>query len=160
MSVDGKTILYFTWALTIASLFVLIPKAKVRLALVAFFFKQVITWPLGLYVVHMGWIQYPIHFFENSNQTSFTFEYFFFPVMCAYFTIYYPDKKSLSTQAAYYVSFCSVITLAELYLLHNTNLIRYIHWNAYVTWISLFVTFYITRKFCLWFFQSTGEASK
>ena len=77
MAIDGKGLLYFFWIVTILSVFLLVPKDKVRLAWVAFLFKQFLTWPLGLIVVDMGWIQYPIRFFENASYSSFTFEYFF-----------------------------------------------------------------------------------
>lgn len=153
MIIDDKTILYFVWIVTTISLFLFIPKSKIRLALQAFLFKQVLTWPLGLFVVEKGWIQYPIRLFSNANQASFTFEYFFYPIVCAYFNVYFPTNKNLLIRAMYYILFCSSLTLAELFILHQTRLIRYIHWNAYLTWISLFITFYITRKLCLWFFK-------
>lgn len=155
---DGRQFLYFVWIATIISLFFLIPKDKVRLALVAFLFKQVLTWPMGLFVADMGWIQYPIGFFENATKASFTYEYFFYPVICAYFNIYFPDGKSLLRRATYYIIFCSALTLAELLALHYSNLIRFIHWNAYWTWLMLFITFYVTRKFCLWFFKPYNKA--
>lgn len=156
MLIDGRHILYFVWIVTTLSLFLLIPKSKVRLALVAFLFNQVITWPVGLFVAEMGWVEYPIRFFEKANKASFTFEYFFYPVMCVYFNVYFPDGKPLLVRAAYYTLFCSILTLAELLILQHTNLIRYIHWNAYLSWVTLCITFYITRKFCLWFFKHCG----
>lgn len=153
MIIDGKNLLYFVWFVTILSLFFFIPKNKIRLAWVAFLFKQVLTWPLGLFVVNMGWIQYPIRFFENANYASFTFEFFIFPVMCVYLNVYFPSEKSLFVRATYYILICSVLTLAELLILHHTDLIRYIRWNGYLTWTTLFITFYINRQFCLWFFK-------
>lgn len=150
---DGKTILYAVWGATIVSLFIFVPKNKVRLALVAYFFQQAMTWPMGLYVSDRGWIQYPIRFFENASQASFTFEFLFYPVMCVYFNIYFPAGKTLLVRSAYYILFCSTLTMAELFILQHTNLIRYIHWNAYLTWVTLFITAYVGRKFCLWFFE-------
>lgn len=158
MQMDDKGILYFMWIATTISLFVLIPKAKVGLALVAFLFAQALTWPMGLFTVDMGWIQYPIRFFENANYASFTFDYFFLPVMCVYFNIYFPEGKGLLRRTAHYTIFCTAMALLELLFLHHTNLIRYIHWNAYWTWITLWVNFYITRKFCLWFFMPYNKA--
>lgn len=151
--VDGKSILYLIWIGTMVSLFFFIPKSKVRLALVAFLFQQALTWPLGLIVVDMGWIQYPIRFFQNANYASFTFEWFFYPVVSVYFNIYFPEGKSLLAQAAYYILVCSTLTIMELLILHYTHLIIYIYWNAYLTWITLFSTMYMNRKFCLWFFK-------
>ncbi|MDR7865616.1 MAG: CBO0543 family protein [Sporomusaceae bacterium] len=151
-----KLILYGVWIATVVSLFFLIPREKVRLALVAFLFKQFITWPVGLYVVDRGWIMYPVRFFENANQTSFTFEYFFFPVLCAYFNVYFPEGSKALVRAAYYMLFCSALTVAEVMLERYTDLIIYISWDWYLTWFSMFVLFYITRKFCLWFFEKYG----
>ena len=159
MLIDGRNLLYFAWGITILSLFLFVPKNKIHLALVAFFFKQAMTWPLGLLVADMGWIQYPIRFFENANQASFTFEFFVYPVLCVYLNIYFPVKKHLLLRMAYYIVICSVVTLLELFLLHNTNLIRYIHWNGYLTWITLFITLYIDRQFCVWFFKSYNKTS-
>lgn len=143
MMFDGKVLLYFIWFIMILSLFFFIPKGKIHLALLAFLFKQLLTWPLGLYVVNMGWIQYPVRFFENANYASFTFEYFAYPLLCTYFNIYFPVGKSLFIRVMYYTFFCTLMTLFELLVLHYTDLIRYIHWNAYLTWITLFITFFL-----------------
>lgn len=111
MIIDGKNLLYFVWFVTILSLFFFIPKNKIRLAWVAFLFKQVLTWPLGLFVVNMGWIQYPIRFFENANYASFTFEFFIYPVMCIYLNVYFPSEKSLlSTSDVLYLDLLRINT--------------------------------------------------
>ena len=94
MVFDGKGLLYLVWIVTLVSLFFYIPKDKIHLALLAFLFKEFLTWPLGLYVVDAGWIQSPIRFFENASYTSFTFEFFLFPILCSYFNVYFPEDKS------------------------------------------------------------------
>jgi hypothetical protein len=152
--IDGKILLYFVWGITICSLFLFIPRGKVRLAWVAFLFEQVLTWPLGLVVADRGLISYPVNFLENATRVSFTYEYLFLPAICAYFLVYFPNDNRFSIRATYYIAFCTVLTLLELLVLHYTNLVRYIHWNASFTWLAIFITFYVTRKFCLWFFGS------
>ncbi|WP_231507700.1 CBO0543 family protein [Bacillus sp. UNC41MFS5] len=47
-----------------------IPKNKIRLAVVAFLFKQVITFLIGLLVVEFGLIEYPVRSFASVNRTS------------------------------------------------------------------------------------------
>ncbi len=159
MVFDGKGLLYLAWAVPLVSLFFYIPKDKIHLALLAFLFKEFLAWPLGLYVVDIGLIQYPIRFFENASYTSFTFEFFLFPILCSYFNVYFPEDKSFFIKMMYYFLFCTGISLLELWILHNTNLIRYIHWNVYLTWISILISFYISRRFCLWFFKSYSKIS-
>ncbi|WP_345788342.1 CBO0543 family protein [Desulfosporosinus orientis] len=60
-----------------------IPKDKIRKALIAFLFKQVITWAVGLGVVELRLIEYPVRLFPYANRTSFSFEYFIYPSICA-----------------------------------------------------------------------------
>lgn len=146
-------ILYFTWIATLISLVLLIPKAKLRLASVAYLFKLFLTWPLGLYVANKGWIEYPVRFFANATKVSFAFEFLFYPAICAIFNVHFPEDKPAYVRALYYILYCTAITAAESLLRHNTDLIRYIHWNEAITWVTLFSTFYINRQFCRWFFK-------
>ncbi len=139
MSVE-KAILYFTWIATAISLVLLIPKDKIRLAIVAFLFKEFLTWPMGLYVA-------------NTTKASFTFEFFFYPAICAIFNTHFPEDKPAYVRAFYYILYCTVITAAESLLERYTDLIEYIHWNEAYTWITLIVTFYISRQFIRWFFK-------
>ena len=85
------------WILTIVLLVKFISKNKIREAHVAFFFKQLITWVLGLLVVQLKLIEYPVRLFPYANKASFTFEYFVYPSLCAIFNVNFPEKKNLSS---------------------------------------------------------------
>lgn len=141
------------WIVTIVLLVKFIPKNKVREAHIAFFFKQLITWVLGLLVVQLKLIEYPVRLFSYANKTSFTFEYFVYPSLCAIFNVHYPEKKSAFSQFMYYFCYCTTITVLEIFVERYTNIIKYIHWTWYITWITLFITFYMTRKYYEWFFK-------
>lgn len=141
------------WIATIILLILFIPKEKFREAQVAFFFKQLITWLLGLAVVELHLIEYPVRLFPYANKTSFTFEYFVYPSLCAIFNVHYPQDKSLFRQFLYYFSYCSVITVLEVIVERETQIINYIHWDWYVSWSTLFLTFYLTRIYYVWFFR-------
>ncbi|PKR86439.1 CBO0543 family protein [Heyndrickxia camelliae] len=129
-----------------------IPKNKIRLAVVAFLFKQVITLLIGLVVVELGLLEYPIRLFASINRTSFTFEYYVFPVVCAVFNVWYPEEKRKLIKISYYVIITSIMTILEVMIERYTALLQYIHWEWYVSWISLICTFIIARLFCVWFF--------
>ncbi|MDF2855192.1 MAG: hypothetical protein K0Q87_1043 [Neobacillus sp.] len=130
-----------------------IPKDRIRLAIVAFLFKQVITFLFGLVVVELGLLEYPIRFFASVNRTSFTFEYFAFPVLCAAFNVWYPNSRSALVQIRYYCGVVTVITVVEVLIEKYTVLIKYIHWEWYITWVTICLSFYLTRLFCVWFFR-------
>ncbi|MFC4803312.1 CBO0543 family protein [Neobacillus sp. GCM10023253] len=144
-------ILISVYAVSTGILF-FIPKNKFRLAVVAILFKQVITFLIGLVVVELGLLEYPVRLFPSVNRTSFTYEYYAFPVICAAFNVWYPNKRSTLFQSAYYVGFTSVLTIGEIIIEKYTDLITYIHWAWYISWISICLSFFISRLFCRWFF--------
>ena len=146
-------ILVAAWALTIIMLILFIPKSRIREAQLAFLFMQVITWVLGLLVVEFRLITYPVEFFKYATKSSFTFEYFIYPSICAVFNVNFPHYKSNLRKVMHYFSFCTTMTIIEIICLKYTNIIKYIHWTWYITWISLFISFYISRNYYIWFFR-------
>lgn len=149
-------ILISVWVVATGMLF-FIPKNKIRLAVVAFLFQQVITFLIGLVVVEFGLLEYPIRFFASINRTSFTYEYYAFPVICAAFNVWYPNNRSTFIQVGYYVGVGSVLTIAEVIIEKYTELITFIHWEWYTSLISICLALFIARLFCVWFFKK-GEA--
>ena len=121
------------WIITIGLLFKFIPKNKIREALVAFHFKQMLTWILGLSVVQYKLIEYPVRLFPYAAKTSFSFEYFIYPSLCAIFNVNYPKGKKAFGQFMYYCYFCTTMTILEVYIEKHTNILKYIHWTWYIT---------------------------
>jgi len=152
-------ILISVWILSICLLFT-IPKHKRRLAIVAFLFKQMITWLFGLLVVENKLIAYPIRLFSEVNRASFTYEFFAYPILCSIFNVFYPNGRSLLYKIGYYVAFCTMLTIPEIFLEKYTDLISYTQWSWYWTWSSLFITFMMTRWFCVWFFNGLSKEIK
>ena len=151
-------ILLFSYIVVIGALF-LIPKDKIRLAIVAFLSQHIISLPLGLFVAELGLLEYPVRLFAAISRTSFTYEYFFLPVVCILFNVWYPNNRSKALQWSYYIGVVSILTGFEIIFEKYTELIKYIHWEWYMTWLSLFLTFYLARCFCLWFFNESRNTS-
>lgn len=141
------------WGITIILLFLFVPRNKIRHAILIFFFKQFITWILGLSVTELRLVEYPVRLFPCSTKTSFDFEYFIYPAICVLFNLHYPEKKNSLAQFRHYSYFCTIMTAIEVILEKYTDIIEYLHWTWYVTWITLFITFYMSRKFYVWYFK-------
>jgi hypothetical protein len=150
-------ILIVAWLITIIVLIISVPKNKIREAMVIFLFKQVITWIIGLLVVELGLIVYPVRSFAYATRTSFDFEYMIYPAICVIFNLHFPLGKKGFRQFMHYVTYCSAITIIEIFIEKYTDIIEYINWEWYVSWITLFITFYISRIFYLWFFKKIKE---
>lgn len=150
-------VLVTAWIIMIIILIVFVPRSKFREAQVIFFFKQLLTWFIGLLVVQFRLIEYPVREFSYANRASFSFEYFIYPAICVVFNLHYPQGKSKIRQFMHYFYFCSVMSFIELLCEKYTNIIKYVHWTWYITWITLFITFYMSHQYYIWFFKLKSE---
>lgn len=151
-------ILYIVYACTFISL-AYIPKNKWREASIAYFFQQCTTWFLGLLTVELDLLEYPVREFANINETSFLFEFLFYPIVGSFFCIYYPRNKSMGKKILYTSAFCTSLTIPEVIVESYTNLINYLKWEWYITWLSLYITLKILWIFYKWFFQLNEKPS-
>lgn len=148
-----KQIEIAVWIVTSFLLIVFIPKNKIREAQVSFLFKQLLTWVFGLIVVEQNLIKYPTRtFFPKSNKSSFTFEYFVYPSLCALFNIHYPYHKKLSSKFFYFFLHTAGITITENFLEKYTSLIKYNKWHWYWTFATIWLTYYISHLYNKWFY--------
>lgn len=132
-----------------------IPKEKAREAFVLFLFLQVVTWPAGLFVVEMGWIEYPVQLLKDVNQynrTSLTFEFFTFPIVAIIFSLYFPKVRWFGAML-YYVGFAGFFTTIEAILEKTTRLVEYHGWTWYWTLITVIISLFLNHKYYLWFKQ-------
>lgn len=133
------------------------PKDKLREASIIFFFKQTMTWSIGLLVVESGLITYPIREFVKAGATSFSFEYFIYPSLCVIFNLQYPMGKKKWKKAGWIVGFPTIMTIIEVIIERKTELIEYMNWTWYWTWITLLLTFLISRVYFLWIYKKSGK---
>lgn len=150
---SNQFILNASWIFTLIVVFILMPKDRIREAMVTFMFKQLMNWIMGLLVVEYHLIEYPVRIFSRATMTSFTYEYIIYPAISVIFVLRFPENKPFLYKIAWYLFFPSWMSAAEVLIEHNTNLIRYIHWDWYLTWLSLLVTLFISRVYYLWFFR-------
>lgn len=157
MNITTISLEYAIQILSIIIVFLLllkfVPRYKIREANQIFLFKQFLTWILGLAVAEYKLIEYPVRFFAYATRASFTFEYLVYPAICVLFNLHYPERKSPANQLLYYVIYSSAIAITEAVLERYTNVIVYINWHWYYTWISIFATFFISRLYYRWFFK-------
>lgn len=122
--------------LIIFLLFRFISKNRIYEAHVGFLFKLVITWSMGLLVSEYRLIEYPVRLFPYANKTSFIFEFFLFPSICALFVVNYPEKKNTLGKFMYNAYYCTALTVIEVLEERYTNILKYIHWTWYISWVT------------------------
>lgn len=153
-----KTIELSAWIITSILLIKYVPKNRIREAHISFLFKQVITWLFGLLVVEKGLISYPNRlFFKKAIKSSFTFEYFVYPALCALFNLYYPEKSNKIVKINYYFIHTSIITCFEIFAVKYTNLIKYNNWTWYWSFITMWLSYYVSRIYHRWFYKDRSN---
>ena len=151
------TILIGTWILMGILLWIFTPREKILHVHVGFLCMQVITWVLGALVVENKLISYPVRFLDYTYRASFSFEYFLFPSISALFNVHFPEEKSLVWKILYACAFPTAITSIEAMLEKYTNLIKYINWTWYYSWISLLVVLLLSYWYYRWFFRKIEQ---
>lgn len=148
-----RIILISAWVVTILLLILFTPRDKIREAHVLFMFKQVLTWLTGLIIVESHLIEYPVREFQTATATSFSFEYFIYPAVCIIFVLRFPFRKSIWLKIGWFALFPTAITIVEVLIERYTNLIKYISWTWYWSWLSMLLFDIITLCYYLWFIK-------
>jgi hypothetical protein len=146
-------ILYFVWIATAILLVLCIRRKNLLKAQLSFMFMQVPTWLFGTLVVKGRLIEYPIGFLSVVYKASFTFEYFVFPAVSAIFNVHFPRDKSWLIKTLYTLSFPSIMTIVEVLLEKHTDLIKYLNWSWYLSFITITITLLLSYWYYLWFFK-------
>ncbi|TDL78539.1 CBO0543 family protein [Peribacillus frigoritolerans] len=131
-----------------------VPKERAREAWVPFLSMSSLTWAAGLFVVEKGWIYYPVQLFSKENQvneSSFTFEFFLFPVLAILFSLYYPSSKKIYSKWLYAIVFSGVFTFAEVILEKYTDSVVYDEWKWYWTFFSVMLALMVNHQYFMWF---------
>lgn len=152
MYLKERIIISLAWLICFIAIW-FIPKNKFREASSIFLFTHLFAWIFGLLAVEAGFIVYPVRLFWKANATSFSFEYLVFPFLCIFFNLYFPKSKSLYKRLLYYISILTIFTLMEIIVEKYTQMLNYVHWEWYNTFISMFIIIYFIRVMYKWYFK-------
>jgi len=131
-----------------------IPAEKARDAFILFLSIQFFSWPIGLFVVEMKWIEYPVQLFPNDNndyRSSLYFEFFLFPITAILFNLYYPSSRRVTPKLFYYLLIAAFFTCIEFILERFTKLVDYHKWQWYWSYFSVMLILYLSHKYYKWF---------
>ncbi|TRM12151.1 hypothetical protein FH966_10905 [Lentibacillus cibarius] len=114
---------------------------------------------LGQLVVNYELLYYPVKLFPEF-ESSILYEYLLLPIMSVYY--YYQTSSSNSSifrmlWVALFIS--GILTVFEVVLEKNTNLIQYIYWHGYYSLISIFL-FLLAIRFLIVQIMKMGEKKR
>jgi len=150
-------ILASAWIVTIVLLILFINKKKLLDAQFSYLSMQVPTWLLGALVVQKRLIEYPVGLLETTYKASFSFEFFIFPAVSAIFNVNFPRNKSMFIKILYTISFSGAISVGEFILEKYTELIKYINWAWYWSFIGMTICLLLNYYYYRWFFKKIRD---
>ncbi|MCM0761179.1 MULTISPECIES: CBO0543 family protein [Sporomusa] len=124
---------------------------------VVYLFKSLLDFVVSSPTVELRLLEYPDRLLPNLYDTSLLFELWVFPVLCILYNQITRDK-GLSVILGYALLFSAGITVIEYFLELHTNLIRYIQWSWLTTYVTLSITFLLSRGFIAFYRRGCDKA--
>lgn len=140
------------WIIGLISFILFTPKNRRRRLIFAFLVCKTIAWLNNLLQVKFNIILFPFREFPKASEVLVTTGYFVYPLLCGFYIIFEP-KVNLISRFLYLIIWTTGLTVFEVILETYTNLIKYIHFAWYWTWVDFFCLFALTNIIYQWFFR-------
>ena len=124
---------------------------------VVYLFKSLLDFVVSSPTVEHHLLEYPNRLLPNCYDTSLLFELWVFPVLCILYN-QTTREKGLSAILGYALLFSAGITVIEYLLELHTNLIRYIQWSWLTSYVTLTITFLLSRGFIAFYRRGCDKA--
>lgn len=148
-----RGVLVAAWLISFAIVLFLVPRNRLKEGCILFLSAQVITWPVGLLLVELGFMAHPVREFSVATRSNFTFNYLFYPIISMLANLYYPVDGSKWKQAGYQIAavggLSGLMQLVRIY----TSLIDHVKFNWLLSFLLMLFAFNATRKYTTWYFR-------
>jgi hypothetical protein len=148
-----RLILIAMWLFGFVGFILFIPRQDRRKGFLAFLMFQAIIWLCDMPSFQYGLLSAPVREFPKATDLPITIDYFFYPVL---FSIFYVNKKvnsSLRSRRIYFFIWTTVITVFDIMIEQNKDLLTYEILPWYGMWIYIVFMFYVSQVCCNWFFK-------
>ncbi|MDL4842520.1 CBO0543 family protein [Aquibacillus rhizosphaerae] len=146
-------ILITIWIIGVALFITFTPKHKKRRLILAFLICQAFTWLSDLLLLNFNLIAFPVREFPSATDMLVTTDYFLYPLLCGFYIIYEPEQR-LFVRFIYLSACISTLVFIDIMISKFTDLIEYLNYDWYWTWLLFLCIFAITNIIYQWFFRS------
>ncbi|MEH7307571.1 CBO0543 family protein [Neobacillus drentensis] len=151
MSVDYVCIILM-WVIGVIAFMFVTPQHRYRKVLIGLLICQALLWLNSLVHVELNLLAFPVREFPKANDLLVTTEYFFYPLLSGFYLVYEPER-SIWTRLIYLSVWSLAIAIYDQMLVNYTNLVEYVHYAWYFTWLDFFCIFAATNVIYQWFFK-------
>lgn len=144
-------ILAMIWVVSIITLFLAVPKSRIREFVAVFLFFQALTWIFSITLTEFGALSTEVRLFKDATKISFTSEFAFYPTLAVVFHRFFPEKSGKLRVILHYFIFVGIILL-YMYLLDKFTGIMNVEIPEQLirTFFNFIFEFWLLRQYILW----------
>lgn len=143
-------VLALLWIILPIILWKVVPRERMREAIAAFLFFQMLTWLFSIGLTYAGLLEAPIRFFKDATRINFTLEFLVFPTIAVLFQLSFPKRAKFSSRLLHYLLWVG-ITLSFMFLLGTfTNIMKVKVDNLIRSFFNFLIEFWLCRHYVLW----------
>ncbi|MED4014561.1 CBO0543 family protein [Sutcliffiella cohnii] len=143
-------VLIMLWIILPIILWKVIPRHRLREALAALLFFQMLTWVFSIGLTYAGLLEAPVRFFKEATKINFTMEYLVFPTAAVLFQLSFPHKARYFRRLVHYLLWVGII-LSFMALIGTFTNIMDIKWDNLVrSFFNFLIELWLCRRYVLW----------
>ncbi|TDF97099.1 CBO0543 family protein [Paenibacillus piri] len=119
---------------------------------IGLFAMQTITWGVGLTLVELHWIEFPVRVFPDATRQNFIAAYFIYPCLFVLYDQCYPRGGRLK-QWIYTAAYAAASSGWEYVMSTSTHILKYHHWNPLCRFVLAAVSLLLCRWLVIWMFK-------
>ncbi|WP_169802783.1 CBO0543 family protein [Neobacillus soli] len=150
-------IIILMWVIGVISFVKFTPKNHHRRVIFAVLVCQSLTWLNTLFHVKFNLLSFPVRELPKATDVLVTTEYLFYPLVCGFYIISVPKKVNNYLRPFYLSLWVSGLTIFDVIIEKYTNLIVYVHYDWYWTWLDFFCLFAVVNIIYHWFFKEKAQ---
>ncbi|QCJ41389.1 hypothetical protein FAY30_05475 [Bacillus sp. S3] len=151
MSINNIVIILML-VIGLISIIFFIPKNRRRRFILSYLFCQSLTWISSMFHAQFDLLSFPAREFPYATDLLITTEYFFYPIICGFY-INFEHKVNYFYRFFYLSIWVSFLTVIDGLIERYTDLIEYVHYAWYWTWLDFFCLFAISNYLYKRFFK-------
>lgn len=145
------------WTILPTMLWLIIPKNRLREAIAAFMFFQMLSWLLSIALTAAGYLESPFRIFMYATKISFTMEYLVYPTLCVLFQLSFPKKATYLRRSGHYLLWIG-ITLSVMYVIGNFTDLLTLNGEVLIRgFFNFLIVLWLVRQYIVWMTKGTGS---
>ncbi|MEH7225065.1 CBO0543 family protein [Bacillus sp. JJ1566] len=143
-------VLILLWIVLPVVLWKGVPKSRLREAIAAFLFFQMLTWVFSIALTYAGLLESPVRFFKHATKVSFTMEFLVFPSIAVFFQMSFPRNAPYKRRLTHYLLWVGIILLTMFTLSLFTNIMSVNPESMIRSFFNFLIELWLCRRYVLW----------